>query len=157
MSNKTNTAPPCLFVPPFVKANGHGRFCKPTPIHPPFPSFLSPFVDKQTNHTALHHLVPDSAEDFAINHFHKNYFSRKSETRAYKAGYEKARNSLPKSARKGYDEWNAALYSEVKKYVEYAPCARFRDPRRVPLFTQYAMWLNFVENYGGVRHAVRNR
>ncbi|KAL2847360.1 hypothetical protein BJX68DRAFT_268227 [Aspergillus pseudodeflectus] len=127
MSNKTSTAPPCLFVPPFVKANGHGRF------------------------------FPDSAEDFAINHFHKNYFSRKSEARAYKAGYEKARNSLPKSARKGYDEWNAALYSEVKKYVEYAPCAGFRDPRRVPLFTQYAMWLNFVENYGGVRHAVSNR
>jgi hypothetical protein len=30
-------------------------------------------------------------------------------------------------------------------------------PAASPLFTQYAMWLNFVENYGGVRHAVRNR
>ncbi|KAL3451562.1 hypothetical protein BJX65DRAFT_304153 [Aspergillus insuetus] len=128
MSGKISVALPCvLVVPPFIKADGHGRF------------------------------FPDSAEEFAFNHFHKNYFSRKSEARAYKAGYEKARNSLPKSYRKGYDEWNAALYSEVKKYVEYAPCTRFRDPRRVPLFTQYAMWLNFVENYGEVRHAVKNR
>jgi hypothetical protein len=135
-----------------------GDSVSPHPFTPPLPPFLLfPYVDKQTNHSPQHQLVPDSAEDFAFNHFHKNYFSRKSEARAYKAGYEKARKSLPKSYRKGYGEWNAALYSEVKKYVEYAPCTRFRDPRRVPLFTQYAMWLNFVENYGGVRHAVKNR
>ncbi|KAJ0416353.1 hypothetical protein BJY00DRAFT_317004 [Aspergillus carlsbadensis] len=117
---------PCLVVPPLVQANGYGRF------------------------------FPDSAEDFAFAHFRKNCLSRKSEARAHKAGYAKARDSLPESDRKAYAEWNSALYKEVKKYVEFAPCTRFRDPRRVPLFTQYATWLNFVENCGDVRHPVKN-